>query len=114
MKEPQNIFKTLSDNNRLRILKMLQVKPLCVCEIREILQLASSTVSQHLSILKNEGFILEERDGKWVNYLINQMPDDRRISAILSQLDFWIGDNELVENDKQKVKTVNRFEVCKI
>jgi len=114
MKESQNIFKTLSDNNRLRILKMLQIKPLCVCEIREILQLASSTVSQHLSILKNEGFILEERDGKWVNYLINQMPADRRISAILSQLDFWIGDSELIEADKQQVKTVNRFEVCKI
>ena len=112
MKESTNIFKALSDKNRLRILKMLQIKPLCVCEITEILQLAASTVSQHLSILKKEGFLLEDRDGKWVNYLINQRPGDQRISAILSQLDFWIGDNELVESDKQQVKVVNRFEVC--
>ena len=114
VKESTNIFKALSDKNRLRILKMLQIKPLCVCEITDILQLAASTVSQHLGILKKEGFILEERDGKWVNYLINQRPNDQRISAILSQLDFWLGDNQLIENDKQKVKVVDRFKVCGI
>ena|SRR3990170_3948184 len=112
MKESLNIFKALSDKNRLRILKMLQIKPLCVCEITDILQLAASTVSQHLNILKKDEFILEDRDGKWVNYLINQRPGDQRISAILSQLDFWIGESELIENDKLKVKVVNRFEVC--
>ena len=112
MKESTNIFKALSDKNRLRILKMLQVKPLCVCEITDILQLAASTVSQHLSILKKEGFILEDRDGKWVNYLINPRPGDQRISAVLSQLDFWIGDNLLVETDKQKVKASDRYKVC--
>jgi ArsR family transcriptional regulator, arsenate/arsenite/antimonite-responsive transcriptional repressor len=110
--ESTNIFKALSDLNRLRILRMLLVKPLCVCEITEVLQLAASTVSQHLSILKEEGFILEDRDGKWVNYLINRRPDDQRVSSILSQLDFWIGDNELIESDKQKVEVVNRHEVC--
>jgi ArsR family transcriptional regulator, arsenate/arsenite/antimonite-responsive transcriptional repressor len=112
MKETTNIFKALSDKNRLRILKMLQIKPLCVCEITEVLQLAASTVSQHLSLLKKEGFIIEERDGKWVNYLINQRPSDQRISAILSQLDFWLGDSQLIENDKHKVKIVDRIEVC--
>ena len=112
MTESTNIFKALSDKNRLRILKMLQVKPLCVCEITDILQLAASTVSQHLSILKKEGFILEDRDGKWVNYLINPRPGDQRISAVLSQLDFWIGDNLLVETDKQKVKASDRYKVC--
>jgi len=112
MKESTNIFKALSDQNRLRILKMLQIKPLCVCEITEILQLAASTVSQHLSLLKKEGFILEDRNGKWVNYLINQRPADQRISAILSSLDFWIGDSEIIDSDKQKVKVVDRFLVC--
>ncbi len=112
MKESSNIFKVLSDKNRLRILRMLQIKPLYVCEITDILKLAASTVSQHLSILKKEGFISEERDGKWVNYLINQRPGDQRISAILSQLDFWVGDSQLIENDKQKVKVSNRYKVC--
>ena len=112
MKESTNIFKALSDKNRLRILKMLQIKPLCVCEITEVLQLAASTVSQHLSVLKKEGFILEDRDGKWVNYLINQRPIDQRVSTILSQLDFWLGENQLIDSDKNKVKVVDRYKVC--
>lgn len=114
MKEITNIFKALSDKNRLRILKMLQYKPLCVCEITEVLQLANSTVSQHLSILKNDGFINESKDGKWVNYFINLRPDDLRVSAILSSLDFWLGDIESIESDKRKIQTINRFEICNI
>jgi ArsR family transcriptional regulator, arsenate/arsenite/antimonite-responsive transcriptional repressor len=112
MKESTIIFKALADKNRLRILKMLQIKPLCVCEITEVLRLATSTVSQHLSLLKKDGFIYEERDGKWVNYIINQRPSDPRISAILASLDFWIGDNKIIENDKLKVNIVDRIEVC--
>ena len=112
MKDSTNIFKALSDKNRLRILKMLQIKPLCVCEITEVLQLATSTVSQHLSILKKASFISEDREGRWVNYKINQRPEDQRISAILSQLDFWIGDFELIKNDYVKVETIDRYEVC--
>ena len=106
------IFKALSDPNRLRILKMLQTKSLCVCEITDVLRLATSTVSKHLSILKSTGFIIETKDGKWVNYLINPRPSDARISSILSTLDFWISDDQLIISDKQKVQKVDRNEVC--
>jgi ArsR family transcriptional regulator, arsenate/arsenite/antimonite-responsive transcriptional repressor len=112
MKKITNIFKVLSDKNRLRILKMLQIKPLCVCEITDVLKLAGSTVSQHLSLLKQEGFIMEDRDGKWVNYLINPKPTDPRISAVLGSLDFWIGDIKVIDTDRKKVRIVNRFKVC--
>jgi ArsR family transcriptional regulator, arsenate/arsenite/antimonite-responsive transcriptional repressor len=112
LKEKTKFFKALSDPSRLRILKMLQTKPLCVCEITDILQLASSTVSNHLSILKEANFIVEKKDGKWVNYLINSTPDDSRISSLLSMLDFWIGDEELIISDKLKVQKVDRNEVC--
>jgi len=110
--EKTRLFKALSDSNRLRILKMLQTKPLCVCEITDVLQLATSTVSKHLSILKETGFIIEEKDGKWVNYLINPRPSDARISSVLSTLDFWISDDQMIISDKQKVQKVDRNEVC--
>ena len=58
------VFKALSDFNRIRIVKMLQLRPLCVCEIREVLDLATSTVSKHLSILRDAELILDEKDGK--------------------------------------------------
>jgi ArsR family transcriptional regulator, arsenate/arsenite/antimonite-responsive transcriptional repressor len=112
IEEKTKIFKSLSDPNRLRILKMLQTKSLCVCEITDILQLATSTVSKHLSILKAVGFIIEEKDGKWVNYSINPRPFDPRISSILSTLDFWISDENAIIADRTKVQKVNRVELC--
>jgi len=112
IEDKTRIFKTLSDTNRLRILKMLQTKSLCVCEITEVLQLATSTVSKHLSILKETGFIIEVKDGKWVNYQINPKPADPRISSILSTLDFWISDEKLIISDKKKVEIVDRNVVC--
>jgi ArsR family transcriptional regulator len=112
IEEKIKLFKSLSDPNRLRILKMLQVKPLCVCEITDVLQLATSTVSKHLSILRETGFIVEEKDGKWVNYMINPRPDDPRISSIISTLDFWIADQKIINEDKAKVIKVDRHYVC--
>lgn len=112
IEEKTKLFKSLSDPNRLRILKMLQIKPLCVCEITDVLELATSTVSKHLSILKETGFIIEEKDGKWVNYMINPRPEDPRISSIISTLDFWIADQKIINEDNAKVIKVDRYSVC--
>ncbi len=112
VKDNTKLFKALSDQNRLRILKMLQSKSLCVCEITNVLKLANSTVSKHLSILKDAGFIIEQKDGKWVNYQINERPSDSRISSILSTLDFWISNDKLIFSDKQKVQKVDRNKIC--
>jgi ArsR family transcriptional regulator, arsenate/arsenite/antimonite-responsive transcriptional repressor len=112
MEDKTKIFKALSDINRLRILKALQSKSLCVCEIKELLGLANSTVSQHLKILKESGFILEEKEGKWVNYMISQRPDDQRINSILASLDFWISDDQIIIKDKKKIAGLNRITIC--
>ena len=112
LKDKTKIFKALSDPNRLRILKMLQTRPLCVCEITEVLQLATSTVSKHLSILRGSGFIFEEKEGKWVNYAVNSHSADPRINSFLSSLDFCISDEQAIITDKKKVLSVNRNVVC--
>lgn len=114
MDNSTQLFKALSDKNRLRILKALQSKVLCVCEIRELLQLANSTVSQHLKILKEAGFIVEEKDGKWINYLINPRPKDPRVNSILGSLDFWINDEDAIIKDKRKLKNLCREQICNV
>lgn len=106
------IFKALSDTNRLRILKALQARTLCVCEIREFLKLANSTVSEHLKILKDAGFIIEEKDGKWVNYSINPHSSDKRINAILVKFDFWTDEDESLTLDKKLIKSLDRDVLC--
>ncbi len=112
MEEKVKLFKALSDPNRLRIIRMLQEKSLCVCEIREVLQLANSTVSQHLSILKEAGYIVENKEGKWVNYLINPRPSDPVVSYILSMLVFLLGKEETLINDSKKINCVDRNKLC--
>ena len=105
-------FKALSDINRLRILKALQARVLCVCEIRELLGLANSTVSQHLGVLKKAGFIIEEKEGKWVNYMINPRPSDPRINTLLASFDLWLGENNAVISDKIKIQLLDRKFIC--
>jgi ArsR family transcriptional regulator len=112
VEEKVKFFKALSDSNRLRILKMLQTKPLCVCEITNVLELATSTVSQHLKLLKEAGFIIEEKEGKWVNYYINPKPADTRVTSLLTSLDFWIADQDIIISDKMKVVDSDRNVIC--
>lgn len=59
------IFKVLSDVNRLKILNLLKEGELCACELTFALSNSQSTVSHHLSILKNAGLIKERKEGKW-------------------------------------------------
>jgi len=106
------IFKSLSDKSRLRILKMLQKKSLCVCEITEILQLATSTVSNHLSILKETGLIIDEKDKKWINYRIVANPADPAVASALMSLNLLLEDDEMVKKDREKLKIVNREVLC--
>lgn len=112
MPDKTKIFRALSDSNRLRILNALQYKVLCVCEIRELLNLANSTVSQHLKILKDAGFIVEKKDGRWVNYMTNPRPRDKRINEILTSLNFWINDDHTIQNDLEKINGLNREIIC--
>jgi ArsR family transcriptional regulator len=111
-REEVNVFKALSDKNRIRIVKMLEGRGLCVCEVREVLDLANSTVSKHLSILCNAGLITDLKDGKWVNYRLNMQSDNPLIRSILGSLKKSLNDDEQVLSDSRKVRAVDRNKIC--
>ncbi|MCF7902898.1 MAG: metalloregulator ArsR/SmtB family transcription factor [Candidatus Marinimicrobia bacterium] len=112
MRQGIQIFKALSDPNRIRIIKMLQIKPICVCEITEILGLATSTVSKHLSTLRDAGLIVDDKDGKWVNYRIDESGWNQYSAEILSLMAKWFNDDDQIRRDRDKLDTVNRFAIC--
>jgi len=114
MKQSTKLFKALSDTNRLRIVKMLEVRPLCVCEIVDVLQLATSTVSKHLSILREADLIEAEKDGKWVNYKLNTSEPGSLHNAFLNFLETRIPADDVSLSDKQKVQTTDRNVICGI
>jgi len=64
-------LKAISDPIRLRIIYLLYYQDLCVCEIVDCLKLHQSTVSRHLTILKNSGLIEDTKQGQWVFYSLN-------------------------------------------
>lgn len=113
MREIVKVFKALSDSNRIRILKMLQIRPLCVCEITAVLNLATSTVSKHLSILREADLIYDIKEGKWVNYYLNKKSNDLYIKDVLPLLKDWLPEDDLVKKDMVKVSGVDRNILCK-
>ena len=66
-----NIFKALCDPNRLVILETLQVGEKCACKLLCDLKIVQSTLSHHMKILCDAGFVDVRRDGKWMYYSLN-------------------------------------------
>jgi len=65
------LFKALADETRLRILSLLNMREMCVCEIMVALDLTQPTASHHLGILEKAGLIKDRKEGKWVFYSIS-------------------------------------------
>ena len=68
------LFNALSDHKRMKIIKLLLNRKLCVCEFTEVLDVTQSTVSHHLNILENSGLIRGFKKGKWTFYEVEN-PD---------------------------------------
>ncbi len=79
MRELTNIFKALSDETRLRILKLLEHGELCVCDVVAALDMVQPQVSFHLRVLKEAGILKGRKDGKWMHYRIDDTDIFKRL-----------------------------------
>ena len=79
------IFKALSDENRIRILKMLRNGEKCACKLLEELNISQPTLSHHMKILCDAGIVTGRKDGKWMHYSIccNGV---KRVSVLVKEL----------------------------
>ncbi len=76
------IFKALSDETRLRIVKLLEHGELCVCDIVAALNVVQPKASFHLGVLKEAGFIKDRKQGKWIHYSLNEADLFRRMLMV--------------------------------
>jgi ArsR family transcriptional regulator len=113
MKQSVTLLKALADKNRIRILKMLEKKSLCVCEITAILGLAVSTTSNHLSKLKDAKLIFEQKEGNWVNYHLNKATQNKYAREALALIEAWLNEDDIIQKDLVKINQVNRIDLCK-
>ena len=109
MKEIAELLKILGDESRLRVLLMLKIRPLCVCEIHEVLDIALSTISQHLKLMKSSGYITDHKEGRWVIYSLNEKNDF--VKRMVGFLEKELLDDERFIRDRDIISSITR-EIC--
>ena len=105
IKESINIFRALSDNTRLRIMRLLikERKELCVCEIMDSLHESQYNVSRHLRKLKIAGLVRERKTGRWVFYSLSETTEEFQ-KLILHAVENIPGDAFLMDMERLKLR----------
>ena len=100
------VTKALSDGQRIRIMMLLRGGELCVCRIVEVLALAPSTVSKHLSILSEADLVEVRKDGRWAYYRLARGEARKTVRPVLKWLEDMLCGNETVIQDSHKLADI--------
>ena len=113
MKDFIKVMKALSDSNRVKILKLLQQKTMCVCELQGALQISQPSVSKHLKLLEEAGLVDFIKEGLWVNYHLADGEASPYAASLLGNLKHWLEDDPEISHLVEIVPFLNREELCK-
>jgi ArsR family transcriptional regulator len=104
--EFMTVIKALADENRVRALLALRSHQLCVCQITEFLGLAPSTVSKHMSILKQARLVDSRKNGRWIYYRLadNDVPSDA--TEALAWVTKALSDDSQTREDDMRLKQI--------
>ena len=81
-KKTAEMFKALCDENRIRILKLLQNGEKCACVLLDDLHIAQPTLSHHMKILCDSGIVVSRKEGKWMHYSISPEGSENAVSML--------------------------------
>ncbi|MDY6862146.1 MAG: metalloregulator ArsR/SmtB family transcription factor [Thermodesulfobacteriota bacterium] len=115
MRSLQSIFKALSNETRIRILKLISQRELCVCELMQVLDMTQSRISRHVNLLKQAGLVKDRRDGKWVYYSIDAKSFNPYAKDILGLFYGWLNNDKVVKMDLKnlsKAKRLSETNIC--
>jgi len=86
MKKEAQLFKSLADETRLKMLWLLMgQKELCVCDVIDVLGITQSKASRHLRYLYHLGWVTDRREGVWMNYRLSVAPgspEDKQLKLL--------------------------------
>jgi DNA-binding transcriptional ArsR family regulator len=109
-----NITKALADENRLRMLMALRDGEMCVCQITELMGLAMSTVSKHLSILYQADLVSARKEGRWMYYSLPGKSASSAAQAALAWVRRSLEGNERITEDSERLKRVLLMDVSEL
>lgn len=112
MDEFIKVMKALSDDNRVKLLKMLQQRAMCVCEIQAALGIAQPTVSKHLKVLEAAGLVERAKDGLWVNYFLASGDRSPYAANLMGSLRHWLNDDPKVRELLSRSNGLDRKVLC--
>jgi ArsR family transcriptional regulator len=113
MRDFVKVMKALSDPNRIKLIKILQNKVMCVCEIQAALGIAQPTVSKYLRILKDAGLVRFRKDGLWVNYHLSDGSSSPYAASILGNMRHWLEHDPEIERLLARLPMISRENICK-
>ncbi len=113
MKNIVRVLKAFADPNRLKIVKLLEKREYCVCELQEALGIAQPTVSKHMGILENAGLVDKRREAKFVLYYLTKPYPDGRVGTLVRELCGWLDEEGEIERLLEQAATLDRVEIIK-
>jgi len=116
MRDFVTLARALADENRVRALMALQERELCVCQIIELLGLAPSTVSKHMSILRQARLVDSRKEGRWIYYRLadDEVPIEAR-EAVAWASRSLSGEPQICQDQARlrQILRIEREELCK-
>jgi ArsR family transcriptional regulator len=116
MRDLLAVTKALSDENRVRALGLLRDRELCLCQIVEVLALASSTVSKHMSVLHQARLVESRKEGRWAHFRLAEEDSPVEARQALELVLASLARDKQAKADQQALKIVLKMppeELCR-
>jgi ArsR family transcriptional regulator len=108
MRDFIKLCKALSDETRIRILKVLLQRECCVCEVMQALDISQSRASRNLGILQDAGFVRSRRDGLWIVYSIDEQRMKSYAAPLIKMLRNSLINEETLLQDRERLSQAVR------
>ncbi len=106
MEDLVRISRSLGETGRVRILEALRGRELCVCQIIELLGLAPSTVSRHMSILKDAGLVQFRKEGRWIYFRLADESAPLLVRQALAWLGVHLSEESQIQADRGRLQVI--------
>jgi DNA-binding transcriptional ArsR family regulator len=110
MRDFMAITKALADENRVRLLLALRKKELCLCQLIELVRLAPSTVSTHMSILKRARLVDSRKEGRWMYYRLPGNDAPAVVQRVIEWASRSLSNDPVIAEDRERLKEILKLD----
>jgi ArsR family transcriptional regulator, arsenate/arsenite/antimonite-responsive transcriptional repressor len=103
------VFKTLSDETRLRILCLLMKRECCVCEVMQVLRISQTRASRNLAALYDAGFLKVKKEGLWSLYYISPDMDKEYLTELIAVVARAVEKTDVIIKDRERLEKAERL-----